>query len=76
MGNNWPAYVIEPETTEPAGLSAVQPRNQVLLVDAPEYELDCLIEIRPEDVATGVQFRDCLIDYTRCPNRNCVKKLV
>jgi hypothetical protein len=39
-------------------------------------DLSCLIELRGEDALTGVQFRDCIIDYTRCPNARCVKKLV
>lgn len=39
-------------------------------------ELDCLVELRPEDSATGVQFRECLIDYTVCPNQRCIKKLL
>lgn len=39
-------------------------------------DLACLIELRGEDALSGVQFRDCIIDYTRCPNARCVKKLV
>lgn len=38
--------------------------------------LECLVELRTEDAATGIQFRECLIDYTRCPNQSCIKKLV
>ncbi len=39
-------------------------------------DLECLVELRSSDKATGVQYRDCLIDYTTCPNRNCIKKLL
>ena len=38
--------------------------------------LECLVELRAEDAATGIQFRECLIDYTRCPNAQCIKKLL
>lgn len=38
--------------------------------------LECLIELRRMDRASGVEFRDCLIDYTRCPNNQCIKKLL
>ena len=38
--------------------------------------LECLAELRADDAATGIQFRECLIDYTRCPNKNCIKKLM
>lgn len=41
-----------------------------------EEGLDCLVELRPDDALTGIQFRECLIDYTSCPNRNCIKKLL
>jgi hypothetical protein len=37
--------------------------------------LSCYIEYKKEDPSTGVQFRDCVIDYTRCPNQRCIKKL-
>lgn len=38
--------------------------------------LDCLIEYREEDPITGIQYRDCVIDHTRCPNQRCIKKLI
>ena len=38
--------------------------------------LECYIRWKPDDAMTGVQFRDCLIDYTCCPNHKCIKKLV
>lgn len=38
--------------------------------------LECLVELKPEEPLTGIQFRDCLIDYSVCPNRHCIKKLV
>lgn len=38
--------------------------------------LECLVELRADDAATGIQFRECLIDYTRCPNKQCIKKLM
>jgi len=38
-------------------------------------KLDCLIELRPRDERTGIEFRDCIIDYTQCPNKHCIKKL-
>ncbi len=41
-----------------------------------EEGLDCLVELRPDDALTGIQFRECLIDYSRCPNQNCIKKLL
>lgn len=47
------------------------------LMEKPVFKgLDCLIELKSEDFLTGIQFRDCLIDYTRCPNSSCIKKLV
>ena len=72
MGKYWSPYVtLEPENIETVGTDRRRASGGVA-----EAELDCLIEVRPEDSATGIQFRDCLIDYTRCPNHNCVKKLV
>ncbi len=38
--------------------------------------LECLKKIREDDTPTQIQFRDCLIDYTFCPNEKCIKKLV
>ncbi len=38
--------------------------------------LECSIELHPDDALTGLQFRDCLIDYIHCPNRRCIKKMV
>ncbi len=73
MGNNWPAFVLEPgniAATQRTSARAAAP------VRAPGFDLDCLIEYRGEDLSTGVQFRDCLIDYTRCPNALCIKKLL
>ena len=37
--------------------------------------LDCYREFRSDDILTGIQFRDCRIDYTKCPNQLCIKKL-
>lgn len=36
----------------------------------------CFIEYKSKDEKTGVEFRDCVVDYTRCQNQNCIKKLV
>lgn len=38
--------------------------------------LECLVELRAADPISGIQFRECLIDYTRCPNQYCIKKLL
>lgn len=35
----------------------------------------CYIEYKQADPTSGVQFKDCVVDYTRCPNRRCIKKL-
>lgn len=43
---------------------------------SPFAGLECLVELRADDAATGIQFRECLIDYTRCPNQSCIKKLL
>lgn len=39
-------------------------------------ELDCLVEYQEVDAATGIEFRDCVIDHTACPNQRCIKKLM
>ncbi|WCL48288.1 hypothetical protein [Leptospira sp. GIMC2001] len=39
------------------------------------YPYACYIEYRAKDPKTGVEFRDCVVDYTRCPNQKCIKKL-
>ena len=39
-------------------------------------DLDCLVEYQEADTATGIEFRDCAIDYTACPNHKCIKKLM
>ena len=36
----------------------------------------CFIEYKFRDQDSSIEYRDCIIDYTRCPNRNCIKKLV
>ncbi|MDZ4725797.1 MAG: hypothetical protein SH817_06555 [Leptospira sp.] len=36
----------------------------------------CFIEYKSRDQKTGIEYRDCIVDYTRCPNQNCIKKLV
>jgi hypothetical protein len=36
----------------------------------------CFIEYKTKNEKTGIEFRDCVVDYTRCPNQNCIKKLV
>ena len=36
---------------------------------------DCLVRLRPTDELTGVEFNDCIIDYTRCTNSHCIKQL-
>ncbi|MBX7057822.1 MAG: hypothetical protein K1X75_07125 [Leptospirales bacterium] len=38
--------------------------------------LECLTELRSEDALTGVQYRACRIEYHRCPNERCVKRLL
>lgn len=47
-----------------------------LAADSANVELDCLAELRAPDLVTGVQFRECRVDYTQCPNDRCVKRLV
>ncbi|HNJ02865.1 MAG TPA: hypothetical protein PLW55_01405 [Leptospiraceae bacterium] len=39
-------------------------------------DLECLVEYRGEDDRTGIQFRDCIVDYTACQNQTCIKKLM
>ena len=36
----------------------------------------CFIEYKKKDEATGIEYRDCTVDYSRCSNKNCIKKLV
>lgn len=36
----------------------------------------CFIEYKSLDPNTGIEYRDCIVDYTRCPNQRCIKKLV
>lgn len=36
----------------------------------------CFIEYKSKDVKTNIEYRDCVVDYTRCPNKNCIKKLL
>lgn len=35
----------------------------------------CYIEYREKDPASGLEYRDCTIDYTKCTNYKCIKKL-
>lgn len=41
-----------------------------------EETLHCLVEYRDPDPKTGVEFRNCRIDYILCPNQKCIKKLL
>ncbi len=36
----------------------------------------CSSILRETDEATGIQFLNCEIDYTRCTNTRCIRKLV
>ena len=36
----------------------------------------CFIEYREKDRKTNIEYKDCVIDYTRCSNQKCIKKLV
>jgi len=36
----------------------------------------CFISYKTKEEKTGIEFRDCVVDYTKCPNHNCIKKLV
>ncbi len=36
---------------------------------------DCLVELKSPDMRTGIQYRECLIEYTSCSNQHCIKKL-
>ena len=40
------------------------------------YPYHCFIEYKFKDQNSGIEYRDCIIDYTRCTNQNCIKKLV
>lgn len=61
----------------PAQTLTAEPRSPGRLFAPDDFTLlDCLVELRPEDTLSGVQFRDCAIDYTACPNQRCIKKLV
>lgn len=35
----------------------------------------CYIEYKASDKDTRIEFRDCVIDYSRCKNSRCIKKL-
>ena len=36
----------------------------------------CFIEYKKKDEVTGIEYRDCTVDHSRCSNQNCIKKLV
>ncbi|MCB1326581.1 MAG: hypothetical protein H7A21_04535 [Spirochaetales bacterium] len=55
---------------------AVREGQAVFSTALREEELQCLVVLRPGDGPSGIEFRDCLVDYTTCPNRNCIKKLI
>lgn len=35
----------------------------------------CYIEYKAQETRTGIEYRDCVVDYTRCLNKRCIKKL-
>ena len=37
--------------------------------------LECQHSLRAPDQRSDILFRDCSIDYVRCPQRNCIKNL-
>ena len=41
-----------------------------------EMHKECVVKLRKEDSATGIQFYDCVSDYTACKNQRCIKKLL
>ncbi|TGL58247.1 hypothetical protein EHQ58_12815 [Leptospira ognonensis] len=52
-------------------------RDRALGLRSFNYEpYSCFIEYKVKDRKTGVEYRDCIVDYTRCQNHNCIKKLV
>ncbi len=69
-----------------SGLPLVEPkspqiyekiRNRALGQDAFDFSpFACYIEYKEADSGSGLQYRDCTIDYTRCLNSKCIKKLI
>ncbi|MDF3820218.1 hypothetical protein P3G55_09920 [Leptospira sp. 96542] len=52
-------------------------RDRALGLRSHNYQpYSCFIEYKSKDQNTGIEYRDCVVDYTRCPNMNCIKKLV
>ena len=41
-----------------------------------EMHRECVVKLRKEDSATGIQFYDCVSDYIACKNQRCIKKLL
>ena len=52
-------------------------KNRALGLDKFSFSpYHCFIEYKFSDSESKIEYRDCIIDYTRCPNVNCIKKLV
>jgi hypothetical protein len=51
-------------------------RNRALGVQQFDFSpYSCYIEYKPSDIETKIEYRDCVIDHTRCTNFRCIKKL-
>ncbi|MCG6145202.1 hypothetical protein [Leptospira bandrabouensis] len=52
-------------------------RNRALGLSSYDFQpYSCFIEYKSKDENTGIEYRDCIVDYTRCSNSRCIKKLV
>ncbi|AIT10750.1 MULTISPECIES: hypothetical protein [Leptospira] len=76
MEKNLLLYQVSPTQLEENELSK-RIRDRALGKEKFDFSpYSCFIEYKPADSITGVQYRDCVIDYTRCSNQKCIKKLI
>ncbi|MCZ8341826.1 MAG: hypothetical protein O9301_02240 [Leptospira sp.] len=72
-----PAYLLR-EFSKPGTSDVFESiRNRALGLSTFNFQpYSCFIEYKSKDKETGIEYRDCVVDYSRCPNQNCIKKLV
>ncbi|MCW7464174.1 hypothetical protein [Leptospira levettii] len=52
-------------------------RNRALGLSSFNFQpYSCFIEYKTKDANTGIEYRDCTVDYSRCLHSRCIKKLV
>ncbi|XDD47729.1 hypothetical protein AB3N60_06525 [Leptospira sp. WS39.C2] len=72
-----PAYLLKDLSPSVSSDVYESIRNRALGLSSFNFQpYSCFIEYKSKDTNTGIEYRDCTVDYSRCPHSRCIKKLV